>query len=350
MPETGNPRVAPWEIPELDFYTSVPLEERLKFLLRYAVLAPSSHNAQPWKFEVRKGEIWIYGDPGRRLPAADPDDREMILGIGAAILNLRVAAAHFGAACEVRYRPDPGRRDLLACARLWETSEPDRELADLFPAIPLRRTHRGPYLARPLAEADLRRLRGLPEGREAGVRIFIDRAIQARVAELVRQGDRILFSRPAFRRELGDWVRPARTLRGDGIAGDGLGIPGILSPFGPWFLRTFNTGRIGAGVDARRARDASALAVVTSRDLPESLLEAGEIMERFLLTLTRTGLQYAYLNQPVEVPELREALRSHLGLADGWPQVLLRIGYAAPRKSAMPRRPLDDSLIEEEPA
>ena|SRR6056297_454819 len=37
-----------------------PLAEQLAFLVRYAVLAPSGHNTQPWRFELRGGvpEPW----------------------------------------------------------------------------------------------------------------------------------------------------------------------------------------------------------------------------------------------------------------------------------------------------
>lgn len=47
-------------------------EERSRFLLQYAVLAPSSHNSQPWAFAVEGGEVHVYADESRRLDVADP--------------------------------------------------------------------------------------------------------------------------------------------------------------------------------------------------------------------------------------------------------------------------------------
>ena len=140
-------------------------------------------------------------------------------------------------------------------------------------------------------------------------------------------------------------VRSNWTLRGDGIAAYGFGIPGIISWMGPWFMRTFDLGKPQAKKDYQIAKEAAALIIVHGEDTKESLLEAGEMFERFVLTATSLGLQYAFLNQPVEVRDLRTGLRTILGLAD-LPQLLFRIGYAKPQKRAMPRRPLDAVLIE----
>jgi hypothetical protein len=49
------------------------------------------------------------------------------------------------------------------------------------------------------------------------------------------------------------------------------------------------------------------------------------------------------VNQPVEIPPLRDTVRHELGIA-GWPQAILRIGVGAP-VPATPRRPVDDLLV-----
>jgi len=62
-----DPMVTPWQIKEHDFPRDGDSAEKLKFLLRYAILAPSSHNTQPWKFSVGKDEIRIFVDKTRWL-------------------------------------------------------------------------------------------------------------------------------------------------------------------------------------------------------------------------------------------------------------------------------------------
>ena len=48
--------------------TSTLNADRMRSLLSYAVLAPSSHNTQPWRLEITDRRL--------ALPANDPDDRD----------------------------------------------------------------------------------------------------------------------------------------------------------------------------------------------------------------------------------------------------------------------------------
>src|SRR5512134_2886594 len=90
-----------WSIEPSDFpHTGTP-REVMTFLVRYAVLAPSGHNTQPWRFAVGEEGIAVFADYTRRLPVTDPDNRELQMSIGAAVMNLRVAAQHFGFGCRV---------------------------------------------------------------------------------------------------------------------------------------------------------------------------------------------------------------------------------------------------------
>ena len=70
-------------------------------LVRYATLAPSSHNTQCWKFRVEDNAIAILPDLARRTPAVDPDDHHLFVSLGCAAENLvqacrvrRQAAVH----------------------------------------------------------------------------------------------------------------------------------------------------------------------------------------------------------------------------------------------------------------
>jgi len=72
-------------------------------------------------------------------------------------------------------------------------------------------------------------------------------------------------------------------------------------------------------------------------------VEAGRAYERFALTATALGIKNAFLNQPVEVAELRQQMQERLTLGEAYPQLFVRLGYAA----AMPRslrRPLEQIL------
>ncbi|KCZ71106.1 nitroreductase [Candidatus Methanoperedens nitroreducens] len=103
-----------WDIKESEFKEDAPLYEKLKILLRYAILAPSGHNTQPWRFAVDDGQIKVLADLSRALPAADPDNRELYISVGCAVENLITAGRHFGYIPDVKYFPDGFESECVA--------------------------------------------------------------------------------------------------------------------------------------------------------------------------------------------------------------------------------------------
>lgn len=61
-------------------------------LVRYATLAPSSHNTQCWKFRIEDASISILPDLSRRCPAVDSDDHHLFISLGCSAENLIQAA------------------------------------------------------------------------------------------------------------------------------------------------------------------------------------------------------------------------------------------------------------------
>src|SRR5216683_5000593 len=72
------------------------------------------HNTQPWLFKIEDDTIELYADRACALPVVDPDDRELTISCGAALLNLRIALRHFGYRDLVQALPEPDNPDLLA--------------------------------------------------------------------------------------------------------------------------------------------------------------------------------------------------------------------------------------------
>ncbi len=104
----------PWQTSEGAFPKAGASSEKLRFLLNYAVLAPSSHNTQPWLFRIVGDGVELYADRTRALPVVDPNDRELIMSCGAALFNLRIALRHFGYEAPMQTFPDATKPDLLA--------------------------------------------------------------------------------------------------------------------------------------------------------------------------------------------------------------------------------------------
>jgi hypothetical protein len=340
--EDYNARATPWMIDEADFASSHSLKDKAKFLLSYAVLAPSGHNTQPWQFGLTDDGVLVYADYSRRLPVANPDDRELIMSVATAITNLRIAAAHFGLACDVRYLPEPDKKDLLASVRLSE-GQVDHQMADLFPAILTRWTNRFAYDDKKISEADLEELGPFTTLGSASLKMITDEAARGKLADIVSQGDLVRMADKAFTRELSEWIRPDRSTKTDGMLAEALGIPPLVGGIAPWVVRTFNSSKSQAKKESALARNAAALVVLHGTDEKQSLLEAGELLERFILKLTFVSMFYSFFNLPVELDDLRAKIKSLAGIDDE-PQLLLRIGYGAAPKMDSPRRLVKDVL------
>ena len=335
---TFDPRQTPWIIDELDFWEIEDPHAQREFLLRYAVLAPSGHNSQPWSFRITDAGVEVFADYTRRLPVGDPGDRELLMSIGAAIFNLRVAAAHFGFESTVMYGPASNDAMPLALVALRETCDPDKQLARLFPAITKRHTCRTDFEPR---EIEPEALDAVCEAVEVSDLLqFVVPHERSRAAELVEAADKLLMSDDRWRAELAEWVRPNESSAGDGMSADAFGFPGPISNLAPQMIRSLDVGSTRAKHDKELVEHAAGLVVVTGDDDVISLIRAGEALERFLLSLTLHGVQYAFLNQVCEVPELRRELGSILRTPKP-PQLLRRIGYGQPMRRPMPRRPLE---------
>jgi nitroreductase len=79
------------------------ISEWLEHILRLAILAPSGHNAQPWLFKIKENYIEVYKNKEKRLEIGDPEDRLMLISIGCAIANIKVAADYYGFDTQIKY-------------------------------------------------------------------------------------------------------------------------------------------------------------------------------------------------------------------------------------------------------
>ena len=316
---------------------------KLAYLVRYAVRAPSNHNSQPWRFRLAGDALCLFADRTRALPVVDSDDRELMMSCGAALLHLRVAARHFGHAIDIDLLPDPADHDLLARIELHEAAQPTYEEKLLFWATSHRRTNRNAFEPRPLPDGLAETLARTAEEEGAWLSLVDGEAERLTLAELVSEGDRRQLHDPSFRRELAAWVHPTRKHAKDGMPAYALRVPAILSKLGPFALRTFDLGK-GVAARDRKLLDASpALFVLgTAGDDEIDRVRAGMALGHVLLRATQDELSASFLNQPVELPDLRPRV-SELAGQTGWAQSILRVGYG-PDAQATPRRPLRDVL------
>ena len=338
-----HPRITPWQIDDSEFHEIESFDEQVRFLLQYAILAPSSHNTQPWTFHVAPDGVEILPDFSRSLPRVDPANRELLISIGTAVTNLRVAAAHFGFDSTVSYTKAATRPGTIAFVSLHETCAPDRELQKLFPAIKLRHTNREPFERDAIDPDVLEKICDVVERFPGTLRLIVQHD-KSRVADLISYADQQQMSRPEYRQELADWVTTTHTTRADGMCADGLGYASAFSGAAEWVLRHVDVGPMQSRRDTDLILGAAALVVVAADDDEISLVAAGEILERLLLTITLQGLNYSFFNSAIEMDALRDRMWTVAG-TEHPPQLLLRVGRASATTLPMPRRSVDEVVV-----
>lgn len=329
---------------EADFPANGSDLEKLRFLVNYAVLAPSSHNSQPWLFITHDNRISLHADRTRGLPVADPHDRELVISCGSALFNLRVAAAHFGVPLSIERNPDDHEDRLVNIAIDPKAGSHDT-LAALFEAIPRRVTNRFPYQPGSVSAADLHAFAELCASHAVSLRGYSDDASRHAIAERVAEADKQQLASDAFRRELAGWLHHNRTGSLDGMPGYALGFGDLMSLVAPLVVRTFDIGEGVAARDRDLAEHSPALCVLsTNADHHDDWIRTGEALQHLLLEATRRGFAASFLNQPVEVDRLRLDLAQHVGAR--FPQVLLRLGKPTREAKATARRPADAVTID----
>ncbi len=180
-----------WNTSADEFPADGTSEEKLWFAVRYAVLAPSSHNIQPWKFRIHGNTVELYADLDRALPIVDPDNRELTMSCGAALFHLRTAVRYFGHACDVELLPESSNSSLLVRLHLGFKCDTNAEDILLFNAIPKRRTNRQAFLTDAVPEALLATLTRVAAEEGAWLRIIEGDDARFAAADLVAQADRI---------------------------------------------------------------------------------------------------------------------------------------------------------------
>jgi len=331
-----------WKVKESDFPKEGTTEEKLRFLLRYAILAPSGPNTQPWKFAVNTNTVSVFADPKRSLPFVDPSNRTLFMSVGCALANLQVAGEHFGFISKSAYYPHSQDSELVADVKFQPHEGPDKE--DLFPQITRRHTIKDRYENREIDASILAKLKTNMDDPGVHLHYFADEKSKSKIAGIVARAHRLQLAKKEFRRNLGEWLRNNWTTEPDGMPLYTFGVPDAVALGFPAAFKEFDLSDAVIYRDSGLIHGCSAMGILTTDgDDRLSWTQCGEALEKFLLGATKYNVYASFFSQPISLMELREEINSMAN--QGHPQLLFSLGYATPVKPT-PRRPLEDVIIE----
>lgn len=206
----------PWQIS----YARQFSDPRMKAVAQ-ALLAPSSHNMQPWTVKLDSADpdvLYLYTDATRLTPVVDPLSRQTMVSQGTFLQYLRVAAAKLGYSSTFDLFPDgtydesalaASMRTLpvarITLAKQAATSSPD------FGSLFLSDTNRSPYSTTKVSVQQVSELSALADGSGATLQFFSDAAsrktlgdfgvegtlIESRYAASTAESDRLFYSTEA---------------------------------------------------------------------------------------------------------------------------------------------------------
>ncbi|MET3931151.1 hypothetical protein L3D22_07850 [Lysobacter soli] len=307
------------------------MQERIVAAAR---LAPSAHNTQParWRFE-RGGSIVLLGDTTRRLPCADPGDRDFALSCGAALEATVLSLGPLGiGVASVEPGVSDARSSLPEMARI--TPGGVAVVDPLTRWMEARSTWRGGFV---------------PATDEQARSLHTWAAMQTDVILATEPDDRVLlaelndratagFLRDAhWRAELCDWMRlsprhPAYAR--DGMNREALHMGAIDAAGARWVLGKAYAWLDRAGLSTalvgERARSMTANAIVLlHRPADETPLASGRILYRHWLALTSFGFAAWPMSAAVDDAECAGRIVSHFDVPSGRRLLAaLRVGKA----------------------
>lgn len=313
--------------------------------LSYAVLAPNPHNRQPWVVELKSDtEAVLICDLQRRLPATDPFDRQIVIGLGCFLELFELAATQDGYRAQIELFPEGAsneRLDARPIARLKLVKDTEASGDPLFPHVLSRRTNRSAYdITRSIPQDALQELT-----RAAGAATMVGSIGKGSQLQMLRTitrdalRDEILDPR-AFQESI-DLMRIGRAeieANPDGISLGGAFLE-ILNLVGVLTRETLANPQSDAfqiGLDMADEQAMTAMGHVwisTSGNSRLDQIGAGRSYLRVALSATGLGLAMQPMSQALqEYPAMQPHYESvHAILVEGAGervQMLARLGYA----------------------
>jgi len=331
--------LAVWNVKASDFPKNGKMESKLKFLIRYAILAPSGHNSQPWKFKLSDDSIEVWPDFERKRNVVDPENRELYISLGCAAKNIEIAANCWGMMYDKTYRIEE-KDGLGVIIFKFKNGVKDGCDRELFEAIQKRQTNRGEYEIRPL-DKEIK----MPSGEEVNTKMIRDKVQKKELSELIYTSNKVWFKTKELVEELDYWLQDDIKSGSDGVPTGALNIYKLAANVKYFLAKDSEAAVKKAERERKLAMEASGLVVIeTKMDGVKHWIIAGEIYEELALNLVKNNLAHAFFNTVIELRTQRMKLAKMLDIK-GQPQMFIRVGYPKEKFVHSSRRGIEEVII-----
>jgi hypothetical protein len=331
-----------WKINHKDFFKN-DSEGRIKHFLKYAILAPSTHNMQPWLFKIKRNSCVISYDPRLTLPRADKREHDLYISLGCCIENLSIAAQYFGVFDGVKLFPKNGKHAVaeVLFKGLDKRTAKDKKIEKLFFTITKRVNSRGLFQEKPIKSGIVKELAKLNTIDDLRLSFIQSKQDIQKISSLTAEGLKTAYKDPKFRKEMSGWVNSNLSSRNEGIPGYSLRMPLLLSLAFPFLVRNFNIGRrIGQINYISMASSALVTVMFARRDTKENCINTGRLAERMMLYLQSNNIKTSIFVASVEMGELYKEVQKLTGL-NLIPLFVFCAGYMSHNQKQTPRHPLE---------
>ncbi len=333
-----------WEISERDFPKNGDIAEEIKFFLRFGILAPSTHNTQPWKIKIANNTALILPDWSRRLPQADPDDSNLFFSLGCLAQNTIIAAAKFGYTVFPKIEIVTKQESSIQLV-FKKTGTSNRSLAELFPALSQRYSNKLVYSKKLIDPDQLRCLREISADNTKVV-LTTDDEIINRVSQIHQEAVAEYAQKKDFTVELSHWMRTNNTKADDGMPAFVVGQTGIPAMIGKHVIGRFpQIMKLLAKKDRRLIQSSSAVGIIASPDdHMRDWIYSGMTYEKLALQATVLGLSTTVMAAMTEDKFSKKALGEIFNVPR-IPQMFFRLGFSSNVPYHTPRRNLEKALV-----
>ncbi len=329
-----------WNINENDFPQKNNLKEQIFFLLKYAVLAPSAHNTQPWSFEIIEDGVKFLIDKNRALGYSDKSKRQTYESLGACLENFLLAAEYFDFNFSIDYKENG---EVMVFLKRKEKSKISTLKKQMFKNITKRYSAKLHYLKDEISPEILQLFLDLNDFPELNLNFYNKKSDIKELSNLVKEGTESAFLDKNFCEELSMWVRSSWTKEYDGMPAQTMGIPNILTGIISWAIKNLPLSRMQSKLAYETSLSTPVIGLISGKNNKKNWILAGRLYERLALLITDMGLNSSIMGAAVETEITSNKLKIFINSSDS-PLLFFRLGKQNKKAFFSPRHMVQNRI------